>query len=336
MSERPIFKVDNHHVRDFSQEDSEVLGREILDTHFNKVMDNEMPKSPEEIKFIDSFNTYLAQEFKRLDLDDYRPFPIEKIHFLPSSSFESTSPTIGVSGSEGFYSPHHHAIFINKEKARSNLDLFISIVHEMTHAASFRLYQKSDKEKQVYENYKTGYATDKRSQAEKALAELKTENKDEVDVPFESLYVEKFTGFNEAVTDLFVYQFFLNNKAKIAADFAITEDDWKKFSVASYLPYCNLVDNIMDLIAQKKNEDKSSVWKKFKLGMFTGRMMHLRAIEEVLEPKALRKLSSLGCRRLDKEREGENIEPDYTKIDARDQEILEYLNSVIAQQKTAQ
>ncbi|MEI7620785.1 MAG: hypothetical protein WCJ57_04440 [Candidatus Falkowbacteria bacterium] len=285
MGERPIFKIDNHYVRDFNKEDAEVLGHEILDKFCSEPMKNELIKTPEEIKLIDSFNEYLAQDFRRLGLEEYHPFPAEKVHLLTAADFKENLSRISLDSDYGLYSPHVHAAVLNKEKATSRLDLFQSIAHEMTHGASFRLYEKSPDENRVYENYKTGYRSN------------------------------KFSGLNEAVTDLVVYQFFLNNQKKLTEDLNITPEEWDGFEAVSYREYCNLVNKIMEVIAQKNNEGVSAVWKRFRLGLFSGTMMHLREVENSLEPGALRQLANLGYK------------------DGVDQEILDYLNQVISEKK---
>jgi hypothetical protein len=252
-------------------------------------IDNETEKSAEELKLIDHFNNYLAQEFKRLGLEDYRPLDPAKVHLLAAADFPKDLPGVGASGAVGMYQGYTHAVFIDKEAFPNRLELFKTIIHEMAHAASFRLYEPSSNPKLVYQNYKLGYRSN------------------------------KFNGLNEAVTDLFTYQFFLNEKDKLSAELGITSEEWQKTSAVSYNDYCNLVDNIMTLIAQKNEEEKRQVWARFKKGYFSGTMMHLRDVEKALEPGSLRLLAKLGY--------GDN----------QDAELLEYLNKLIlAQQKTAQ
>ena len=55
----------------------------------------------------------------------------------------------------------------------------------------------------------------------------------------------------------------------------------------------SILDLIIRKVAQDRNEDEIAVWKRFKRGMFTGEMMHLRDIEHAFGRGSLRVLAAL-------------------------------------------
>jgi hypothetical protein len=54
-----------------------------------------------------------------------------------------------------------------------------------------------------------------------------------------------------------------------------------------------IVEIIIQKVAEKKGEDRELVWQRFKRGLFSGEMMHLRDIEETFGKGSLRILASL-------------------------------------------
>lgn len=109
---------------------------------------------------------------------------------------------------------------------------------------------------------------------------------------------EHFTGFNEGITEKITLDILEKNKNLIKTKLKISEKEIREGStssqVSSYKINLGILEKILEKVSEKEKRHKEEVWENIKKGYFTGDMMHLRSIEKVFGPKALRILSDWG------------------------------------------
>jgi hypothetical protein len=255
-------------------------------------IEGEYEKSEEEIKFINKINSYFDKELEEIGVERRVDSKPERVHFLSDEVFKKEFPEAGEA--RGVQRSHEDIICLNKDIFAGNrLGLYKTIGHELLHNLSFQKYFV-DTERKKIRGYRGGY----RVQA------AREDNH------------EHFRGLNEAITDKFLKEVFLKNKDEIISEFNISKEEQQK-----PVPYQHeniaILDAIIEKIVKEKNENQKDVWGKFKRGMFTGEMMHLRDVDRVFGRGSLRVLAAL-----DSEGSTKNLSPE--KIDS---DILKYFTT---------
>ncbi len=257
-----------HHIfgKDLTYEEAEKTGR-YLDRKKEealKPLEDEIKKTPEEIKFIEKINDYLNNEFAELNIKEKFFISPEQIHFVPGTSKEKEEKIFGRTFIPG------GAIHIYTSVCENRLSVYKTIVHEIIHLASAKKYYVNVAEK-IVKPYRLGYGIYHHQEKEH----------------------EHFRGLTEAVTDKIILEIFRKHYEEISHELAILPAEEEKTPAPYCGEYIDILETIIKKIAEKNNEDENTVWQKFKKGLFTGEMMHLQEIEKTFGKGALRVLAAL-------------------------------------------
>jgi len=292
MGERNFYKIDGRTISTPSKDlppaekiAEEKYVNEFMAELFNAGKDavyGELIKADEELVMIKDFNRYIRAEAIDLGVKDLRrPLPTRKVHFALPSGHQKQFPLYQMA--EGNYEIWPDAVYVKKNKDINRWDIAHVTLHEMIHAYS-AIHYDLDPFGNI-NSAKVGYQTAARPKNELK----KSTNEPEI----ESNVSRLFLGFNEAITDLMTQEIFSKHQTELVRDLKIGAEEIAASSFKRY-GYCDAVEWVIDKIAEKNKEDRSIVWNKFKLGMLTGKIMHLREIEKTLGTGALRLLANMG------------------------------------------
>jgi len=292
MGERNYYKIDGRVLstpsQDLSSEEKiaeEKNVKAFMEKIFNNGRDSvfgELIKKDEERIMIKDFDKYIRAEAISLGVEDLRqPLPGRRIHFALPGGYHKQFPHLRQTAG-GNYDSFSDAIYIKKDKDMNRWKIAHIALHEMIHAYSAIRYDLDAAGE--LNSAKLGYnTTGIKSGAEKSSGEPETE-----------LEVSQlFLGFNEAITDLMAQEILDKHQADLSQNLNISAEEINASPLKRY-GYCAAVEWLLVKIAEKNNEDKSVVWNKFKLGMLTGQIMHLREIEKTLGAGALRLFANMG------------------------------------------
>ena len=234
-----------------------------------KPLEKEIKKTKEEIEFIKKVDLYLAQELSALGLKkDFSLLP-SQFHFLPDEVFSKKFPEEAKNSIEALSDPTTNSVYINKSK-RTRLHLCKSILHEAIHLVSLRVHYADAKRKKI-RIYRSGY---------------------QVFNPKEKKH-EHFRGLNEAIVDKTAIEILKKHKKEIIEELNIAPKEQRE-KIPIYEAYIQILDTVIQRIAKKNNESTDIVWQRFKKGLFTGKMLHLKDVEKTFGKGALRVLAALG------------------------------------------
>jgi len=271
MSEMRQFKMEANHFLKTSDESVVNDVNDHIEALEIKLFESEEEKTPQDEAVINELFSILAKEYEALNLppDYFYQLNKSKIHFLSNEEFIKAVPAakdikIGANAyPDGSY-------IIRRDAFSSPLQFYKANLHELIHSASFKRFSLNPENAQLGLE-KLGYKTD------------------------------KFSGFNEAMTDLITMEFLKKNKEDLRHLINFSDDEFEALEKSLY-PYYSIVEKIVESVADNNQEEKNNTWERFKKGMFTGEMMHLRDIEKKYGDGALRKLASLGYKKeIDKE-----------------------------------
>jgi hypothetical protein len=235
-----------------------------------KPIEGELKKTPEEIKLINLYNSYLQQEFEELDIKEKPEILPEQIHLFSHENFIKTFPN-RKDLDEFHESETTKAGYLNKDKTPNRIELYNTILHAIIHIISFHKYLVEVEEKK-FSSYRTGYR----------IADVrKIASKDE----------EHLRWFNEAVADKTTQDIFLKHFQEIIKELNIPKNEEK---LPVYYKSIDSLNAIISKIAKQKGEDENTVWQKIKRGQFTGEMMHLRDVEKYPGKGELERLAHFG------------------------------------------
>jgi hypothetical protein len=231
-----------------------------------KPKEEELEKTEEEIRFIEFAEEILQKEIDGLGIDKKIEISPEQIHILPVRAyFEATG---GKGGRSAGFRAVDQEILVNKDMHKTRLNFFTSIFHEMIHSASFLAFHKKTDGGELGTS-KVGYVSARGAEGQTSLV---------------------FNALNEMVVDKLLPEMLKKNKEEFCKKFNISEEEGSR--PVDYYP-TEILNIIIDKIAKEKNEDGEKVWSRFKRGLFTGEMMHLRDVEKVFGEKSLRLLDSM-------------------------------------------
>jgi hypothetical protein len=293
MGERNFYKIDGRILstpsKDLGPEEKvaeEKYVNEFMEDLFSAGKDSvygELIKADEELLMIKDFDKYIRAEAIDLGVKDLRrPLPTRKIHFALPSGYQKQFPHLQPTA-EGNYEIWPDAIYIKKNKDINRWDIAHVTLHEMIHAYSAIRYDLDSVGN--INSAKLGYQTATMVKNESAKSTEGAEVEPDVS--------RLFLGFNEAITDLMTQEILTEHQAELTRDLKLSAEEIAASSSDRY-GYCDAVEWIIAKIAEKNQEDKSVVWNKFKLGMLTGKIMHLREIEKTLGTGALRLIANMG------------------------------------------
>jgi hypothetical protein len=231
-----------------------------------KPREGEIEKTEEEARFIEFVGKILQKEIDELGIDKKIEISPEQIHFFHERAYFETTDSKG--GDIAGFKPINQEICVNKDRPETRLSLYKAVFHEMIHAASFLGFHKEGGEERPGTS-KVGYVGMVGAEGQK----LRT-----------------FNALNEMVTDRLLMELLTKNKEDFYKEFNISKEE-KNETIHGYP--IEILNTIMKKIAGEKNEDRESVWQRFKRGLFTGGMMHLREVERVFGEKSLRLLNTV-------------------------------------------
>ncbi len=232
-----------------------------------KPIKGELEKTPEEIKLINLYNSYLQREFDELGIKEKPEILPEQIHLFSHENFIKAFPN-KKDLDEFHESETTKAGYLNIDRAPNRIEFYNTILHTMIHIVSFHKYLVETEEKK-FSSYRTGYR----------IADVrKIAREDE----------EHLRWFNEAVVDKTTQDIFLKYYSEIIKELNIPKNEEK---IPVYYKRIDSLNAIISEIAKQKGEDENAVWQKIKRGQFTGEMMHLRDVEKYLGKGVLKKIA---------------------------------------------
>jgi hypothetical protein len=237
-------------------------------------LEGEREKRPDELRFIEKINQYLAEEFNELGIDGTPRVLPERVHILPLAAYKKHFPD---QKSAGFHRSGFGAVYL-EDQGRSRLWLYVGILHESLHLLS---RQKWLVKRDAWDNelhfwqHRSGYRSF-HSGTEKQKKH------------------EHFQGLNEAVVDKLTLEVVRKHADELARELAITPEE--KAEIGSYyqFEFIEVLDIIIKRLAESMQVSEREIWEQFARGLFTGEMMHLREVEHVFGKDALRVLATLG------------------------------------------
>lgn len=227
-------------------------------------LEGEEPKTEQEMNMIQAVNSFIAEEFERLEIKEpFIPIDSEQVHILSKEVF---GKKYGEKMISGLANSRTKSIYINKDFDSRSHAIFAEVFHEMLHLASHQKFL-ANTEKEVISAYRLGYVTGE----------------------------DKLRGLNEFLTDATLLGIWSRHTTDLQEKFSFTKDEANNIPPLAYLPkYFPLFQKIFSRVAEKRNEKVQETTNRFSRGMFTGEMMHLRDIENVYGENALEVLALLG------------------------------------------
>lgn len=277
------------------KEDTKERFKEFLARNKEEVrfFDDGLEKTPEQIKMINIAIELINQELEELGINDKLELPIERIHFLPLSTFIKKNSDGKIVQVMGTSSQVKNEIKINGEL--DGPDLLNSLIHELIHMASYEKYYIDIK--------------DNPSQDSNGDELLEVNIKNRLGYHFMGSdgkpQMERLIGLNEMITEKIDVDICKKHKHEIRKKINLSRKEIKNLVDNNYLKHRprEILDLIIEEIARVKEERIDDVWKRFEKGLFTGEMMHLRDIERVFGAGALEVLSVLNLSEIDDDEE---------------------------------
>jgi hypothetical protein len=251
--------------------------RGVLDSDHQKglePLEGEREKRPDELRFIEKINQYLAEEFKELGIDGTPRVLPERIHILPIVEYKKHFPD---GDHIGLHVSSLDAVYF-ADQGRSRLWLYVGILHELLHLLSKQKWlvrRDAQDNKLLFWQHRSGYRSF-RSDADKQKMH------------------EHFNGLNEAVIDKLALEIMRKHADELVQELAITPEEKAETGAYYEFELIEILDIIIQRLAERMQVSEREIWKKFARGLFTGEMMHLREVERFFGKDALRVLGALG------------------------------------------
>ncbi|MFA6274364.1 MAG: hypothetical protein WC662_04350 [Candidatus Paceibacterota bacterium] len=252
--------------------------------------EKEIEKTPEDSALIEKAKDILNQELKSLNVQPDFDLNPEIVHIISSDEITSSGFYYEDSREIEIIRSKHKIVFLfnvieefvkkilyrNRKKRDSEL---ATIIHEFIHSTSHNKYLlKKNRDGQRISCRRTGYKT--KRDWEHTL----------------------FDGFDEAIVDKLSNEIVLK-QYKVFEKNNVRNNLYKSLTrfLGGYPIQIKIIEKIIKKIAEVKNEAEEEVWKRFKIGEFTGNMMHLRDVENAYGPGSLRILAQMPGKNGDKE-----------------------------------
>lgn len=235
-------------------------------TMITGLMEDETEKTSEQLRIIEKVNEHLNEELQDMGIKKEFSLSSNKIHFLPGDVYKKQ---FSGKTEAGFTNVIDNEIFVDLSQAINNKKLYSIILHESIHLVSAERYAAEKNKMQISVWLgKSGY-----------------ENiKDPIGLH------EHLRGFNEVVVTKVSQGIFKKHKKELTKELRLSKKE-KKAGAHGYRT--EILDLIISEIARENNEKEKDVWNRFKKGLFTGEMMHLRDIERTFGRGSLRVIAAL-------------------------------------------
>lgn len=241
--------------------------------HGTDLFPHELEKTADQVWFLEKIEEYFNEELRALEIQEPVKVDPNRYHFLPRGSFLRHFPE--ARNSLAVYQQRLFGIFIGAGATTRSPELFHAVFHESTHAVSYQSIIAHLKQgKGILSEYRGGYSFRDSDNPER----------------FE------FVGLNEAVTEKTTIELLTRHIEELRARLNFSSEDAKELQEENpvYKKYIDLVNILISAIAQHRGQNPETVWQRFKKGMFTGNMMHLRDVDRIFGNGSLRLLSSVG------------------------------------------
>lgn len=259
------------YLKGVPKEDREIVVNSLdrLRAKYGEKIPNEYEKSSEEIKAIEVINNYIQKEIKTLGLNPRNSIENDRVHFINKDIANALKIK-----SDGAYSNEKDSVFLVKDNfKKGRLNFYKTLLHEIIHYYSFNAIMATQHNHSI-NNYRSGYT-----------------GKNHTD---DDLH-EHFRGFNEVLVEKILKDILIKNNKELIQEFNISELEINNQSNISlyYQPEIQVVEMMVNRMAEGLKKSPEEIWQKFKKGFFTGEMMHLREVENFFGPGSLRVLSAM-------------------------------------------
>lgn len=231
-------------------------------------VDGELEKTENDIKMVEVINTMLKDELSSLNIEDYQPIPLERIHILPGEIFLKKFPNFE---GKAFFLSTSDVVYINKNKVDTKARFLSSLLHELVHRASAKKFY-ADKEGGVSES-RVGY---------RVRSDWKSIDRQ-----------NRLMGFNELMNDYTVYKILLKNQKILNKNIGISQEDIRG-PIYTYMHYGQILESIINEVAKNKNISVQQVFDDFEKGQFQSSILVLKDVEHIFGKGSLDLLSLLG------------------------------------------
>lgn len=296
------FQFNNKIIKgeNLSRRKSEEFKNDLDEKHL-EIGKQEIKKSQEEIKFIETINQIIEKELKDLGID-FAKLDIERIKFLKEDDYKSIEPR---DDAPAFFNANKNVIIFNhdcKVFKENRLRYLAAILHEILHFYSFQKFNlRTEEDKNIYYSQRLGYSF------------VNPKN-----------LKHSFNGLNEAIVDIASQEIIKKNQKTLTKELSVTDEERSNFSFSSmyFYNYSFFIRHLINKIANNNEKREEELTNTFIKGHFTGNMMHLREIEKFYGEKSLRVLAKLGTNN-----ENDDLVYDYFDSKNKDKEkILKELN----------
>ncbi len=232
------------------------------DIDFLGPIKGEIQKPAEIEQMILEINQYREEIATELGLSKPIPIRVGQVHLLPPFVFNERYPN-SPDSAEGLHENLGHGIFIKYKEYNSPELLKMFLLHEGIHMDSYHAYftrnQNDNPIDSLSGQTRSGYSTS---------------------TPYKERESNYLNGFNEAVVQKITWEKIRIHLIRMKTNM-------------SYENEIAVLDSLIKKIAIRYNEEEAEVWRRIKIGLFTGEMMHLRRINKTYGPKALEVLAML-------------------------------------------
>lgn len=235
-------------------------------------LEGELEKGSEELMVIEHINRYFAKELASLGLPPQELLP-EQFHLLPHERFNAYKAENVVYEDIGpaFQEARTAAIYIDKDAEQDNRALlYHAMFHEATHAQAFIKFVLRGEDPGSYG--RGGYF----------VGRLETPGAVRL----------KLRAFNEAVTEKIATEMITTYAEELISLLKLTSEE-QDADLEIYPEQVNILNLVLQGIADKNRQPIEEVWRRFKRGYFGGEMMHLRDIERTFGKGSLAVLDKL-------------------------------------------
>ncbi len=234
-------------------------------------IEGELKKTPEQLKLFEKINEYINEEFEELDIKKKAKILPEQFHFVPDEIFnkifkEARSGLDSEKKASAFVRPTSNSVFVKPSSYTDKKKACVVLLHEAIHLASAEKYRLTDEG--VVIRGRCGYHN----------------------IRDKDFKYQHFCEFNEMITTKLTDEIMQKHLKELAKEFNLSKKE-KKIQYKTYeLTVLNL---IISEVARENDEKEENVWRRFKKGLFTGEMMHLRDIERIFGKGSLRVIAAL-------------------------------------------
>lgn len=231
----------------------------------------EYRKTKEDLEIILALNEYIQEEIRALGLEEVEAVAPSQIHLFSRDTYKEHFPNLDVSA---FHEAFNRTINVDADDVEKSgkLQFIRDLLHEMVHIVSKTKYYLSENDIKVT---RSGYRNVNPTEGH-----------------------EHFLALNEAVVEKIVIDILERHRLDLVHNFDVSLEDYAKEGkyFSNYNEYIKVLEDIVNEISEKKGENTDDVWKRFKLGIFTGEMMHLRDINKIYGSNGLKIMDMLGKR----------------------------------------